>query len=203
MRSRLLAASCAFLALAFAGCVIGGGQRLMLSFKPQGGQLLQTGIVQLLVIDQRANKSLVGPEATNKDLLKESRSGLVDMVTTFPTGNTVSLSHLQVQPLVYEAVKTKLQTAGITANPDTAGAKARVTVYISNFSVDVEGSDFVGRVALTAVIDRPGIETVYRHSSAGQGSKFNMLGDMGANDALSEALTICVNSLDFSALNNF
>jgi hypothetical protein len=185
------------------GCVLGGGKRLNLAFKPQGGLPLQSGIVQLLVFDQRSDKSLVGPAATSKDLLKESQAGLVDMVTTFPTGNTVSLSHLQVQALVYEAVKSKLQTLGITGGPETTGAKARVTIYITSFSVDVEDSDYVGRVALQAVIDRPGLTTIYRSNSSGQGSKFSLVGDMGANDALGDALTICVNNLDFSGLNTF
>jgi hypothetical protein len=194
------------LALALAllpGCVIGGAQRLNLSFRPQGGQALQNGAVQLLVMDQRADKSLVGPEATAKDLLKESQSGLLDMVTTFPTGNTVSLSHLPVPALVYEAVKGKLQTLGINGGPDTTGAKARVTVYVTDFVVDVEGSDYAGRVGLQAVIDRPGLPTIYRSNATGFGSKFRVLGNMGANDALSEALTICVNTLDFSGLNTF
>ena len=203
MSSRLSAILAILAILTMSGCVVGGGKRLLLSFKPQGGMPLQSGIVQLLVFDQRADKSLVGPEATGKDLLKASRAGLVDMVTTFPTCNTVSLSHLQVQPLVYEAVKSKLQTLGITGGPETTGAKARVTIYVADFKIDVEGSDYVGRVALQAVIDRPGLTTVYRSNSTGQGSKISLMGDMGANDALGDALTICVNNLDFSGLNTF
>ncbi|MDR2456515.1 MAG: hypothetical protein LBE49_07990 [Deltaproteobacteria bacterium] len=203
MRKQLVAVVALFAALALSGCVVGGGKRLNLSFRPQGGQMLQSGIVQLLVFDQRNNKNLVGQAATDKDLLKQSQQGLVDLVTTFPTGNTVSLSHLPVQALVYETIKSKLQTLGITGGPETTGAKARVTVYVSDFSIDVEGSDYVGRVALQVVIDRPGLTTVYRSNAIGQGAKFKLVGDMGANDAMSEALTICVNNLDFSGLNSF
>lgn len=202
MRFKLSLILALFSALLLTGCV-GGGKRLSLSFRPQGGLSLQSGIVQLLVFDQRNDKSLVGREATGKDLLKASQPGLIDMVTTFPTGNTVSLSHLPVQSLVYEAVKSKLQTLGITGGPDTTGAKARVTIYITDFNIELEGSDYVGRVALQAVIDRPGITTIYRSNANGQGSKFKLVGDMGASDALSDALSLCVNNLDFSGLNNF
>ena len=203
MRKRLPAIIALLAVVAMTGCVVGGGKRLILHFRPQGGLSLQGGIVQLLVFDQRNDKNLVGPNASDKNLLKQSQSGLLDMVTTFPTGNTVSLSNLPVQALVYEAVKSKLQTLGITAGPETTGAKARVTVYVADFNIDVEGSDYVGRVALQAVIDRPGLTTVYRSNAAGQGSKFSLVGGMGSNDAISDALSICVNNLDFSGLNSF
>jgi hypothetical protein len=191
-------------ALLLSGCVVGGGaKRLGVSFKPQGGRQLLPATVQLLVFDQRPGPQLVGPEAVAKDLLKASQGGLADLVTTFPTGNTISLSHLTVQSLVYEAVKNKLSTLGITGGPDTTGAKARVTVYVSEFVIDLEGGDYVARVTLQAVIDRPGLTTIHRSNAAGQGSKFKLVGDMGADDALSQALTICVNHLDFSGLDSY
>jgi hypothetical protein len=188
--------------LALSGCV-GTGKRLNLDFKPQGGLQLTPGVVQLLVIDNRSNKSLVGPEATSKELLKESQGGQMDMTTTMPNGGTIHISHLSVPALVYESVKNKLTTLGITANPDTTGAKARVTVYITEFMIDIEGSDYVGRVAMRAVIDRPGIQTIHNSVASAQGSKFRLVGDMGANDPLSDALNKCVNSLDFSGINTF
>jgi hypothetical protein len=185
------------------GCSIGGGKRLNLDFRPQGGLQLSPGVVQLLVADRRPSAQLVGPEATNKGLLKESQNGQLDMTSTLPTGSTISLSHLSVQAAVFEAVKNKLSTLGITANPDTAGAKARVTVYITEFVIDVEGSDFVGRVGLRAVIDRPGLTMVYNSTANAQGSKFKLVGDMGSNEPMSDALNKAVNALDFSGLNSY
>ena len=205
MRSRLtLIAVLLVAALLTGGCVVGGGaKRLGITFKPQGGRQLHPGIVQLLVFDQRNPPQLVGPEALTKNLLKASQGGLADLVTTFPTGNTISLSHLTVQSLVYEAVKNKLSTLGITGGPDTTGAKARVTVYVSEFVIDVEGGDYVARVSLQAVIDRPGLTTIHRSNASGVGSKFKLVGDMGADEAISEALTICVNHLDFSGIDSY
>ncbi|MDR1657412.1 MAG: hypothetical protein LBT47_07640 [Deltaproteobacteria bacterium] len=191
------------LAVVLSGCVVGGGKPLNVAFKPQGGLSLQPGNVQLLVFDNRRDLNLVGPEATSSDLLKESQAGRIDLTTTLPNGNTIALSHLTVQALVYEAVKYKLATQGITAGPDTTGAKARVAIYITEFSIDVESGDYVGRVALQSVIDRPGLTTVYRSSAIGQGSKFKLVGDMGSEVAMSDAVTICVNNLDFSGLNSF
>ncbi|MDR0621544.1 MAG: hypothetical protein LBJ61_06690 [Deltaproteobacteria bacterium] len=191
------------LAAALAGCGVGSGKRLNLDFRPQGGLQLTTGVVQLVVVDNRTNKSLVGPAATARELLKESQTGLLDLTTTMPNGTTISLSHLSVPALVFESVKNKLATLGVTGNPDTAGAKARVTVYVTEFLIDVEGNDYVGRVAMRAVIDRPGIQTIHNTVASAQGSKFKLVGDMGASDPLSDALNKCVNSLDFSGINTF
>lgn len=189
-------------AILFSGC-IGTGKRLSVSFKPEGGSALKPGTVQLLVADRRSSAQLVGPEAVSRDLLKASQGGQLDLTTTMPSGSTISLSHLSVTNLVFEAVKNKLSTLGIVANPDTTGAKARVTVYVNEFVIDAVGSDYVGRVALRAVIDRPGMTTIYNTQSTGQGSKFRLVGDMGANDPMSDALNNAVNSLDFTGLNSF
>ncbi|MDR2301514.1 MAG: hypothetical protein LBF38_05685 [Deltaproteobacteria bacterium] len=191
-----------FSALALSGCV-GSGKRLNLDFKPQGGLQLTSGVVQLVVVDNRASKNLVGPEATSRELLKESQPGILDLTTTMPNGTTISLSHLSVPALVFESIKNKLASLGVTANPDTAGAKARVTVYVTEFVIDVEGNDYVGRVAMRAVIDRPGIQTIHNTVASAQGSKFKLVGDMGANDPLTDALNKCVNALDFSGINTF
>ncbi|MDR1676795.1 MAG: hypothetical protein LBS44_00200 [Deltaproteobacteria bacterium] len=184
------------------GC-IGTGKRLNLDFKPQGGLQLSPGTVQLLVVDNRTSKNLVGPTASSKDLLKESQNGHLDMTTTMPNGTSISLSYLSVPALVYESIKNKLSTLGITANPHNTGAKARVTVYITEFVIDLEGNDYVGRVALNALIDRPGLPTKHHPVASAQGSKFKLVGDMGANDPLSDALNKCVNALDFSGLSSF
>jgi hypothetical protein len=202
MRRSFLITLSIVVALALSGCV-GTGKRLNLDYRPQGGLQLSPGIVQLVVVDNRASKSLVGPEATSRELLKESQNGQLDITTTMPNGTTISLSHLTVPALVFEAAKNKLASLGITANSDTAGAKARVTVYITEFIIDVEGNDYVGRVALRAVIDRPGIQTIHNTVASAQGSKFKLVGDMGANDPISDALNKCVNSLDFSGINTF
>ncbi|MDR1297786.1 MAG: YajG family lipoprotein [Deltaproteobacteria bacterium] len=191
------------LALILPGCGLGSGKRLSLDYRPQGGVQLAPGTVQLLVADRRTSKNLVGPEASSKDLLKESQGGQLDMTTTLPTGSTISLSRLSVEAAVFEAVKNKLQTLGIAAIPDTSGAKARVTVYITEFVIDVEGSDFVGRVGLRGVIDRPGLTQTYNTTASSQGSKFKLVGDMGSNEPMSDALNKAVNSLDFSGLNSY
>jgi hypothetical protein len=197
-----MAVATAILALALTGCV-GAGKRLNLDFRPQGGLSLTQGIVQLVVVDNRQNKNLVGPEAASRELLKESQQGILDLTTTMPNGATISLSHLSVPALVFESLKNKLASLGITANPDTTGAKARVTVYITEFVIDVEGNDYVGRVAMRAVIDRPGIPTIHNTVANAQGNKFKLVGDMGASDPLSDALNKCVNGLDFSGINTF
>jgi hypothetical protein len=189
-------------ALFATGC-LGGGKRLAVSFAPQGGSALTPGAVQLVVVDQRASPQLVGPQALSKDLLRESQGGLLDLTTTLPTGSSMTLTKLTVQSAVYEAVKNKLATLGITANPDTAGAKARVTINILEFDIDVEDSNFMAHVSLQAVIDRPGINMTHRSAAKVESPKFKLVGDMGSNDAISDGLNKCINTLDFTGINSF
>ncbi|MDR1041116.1 MAG: hypothetical protein LBR80_13325 [Deltaproteobacteria bacterium] len=187
----LLAASC------------GGPKRLGLSFSPSPGALLNPGTVQLVVTDARALKSLIGPEALNRDLFKGSRNGLVDFKIVLPTGETVSRSMMTVEAAVYEAVRERLRLQGITAQSGTSGAKARVTVHIVDMAIDVSGSDLTSHVRLEAVIDRPGLVTVTRTTVDADASRRKLIGDMGGADSLSEAITLAVNRLDFSGINRF
>ncbi|MDR1545394.1 MAG: hypothetical protein LBU12_01480 [Deltaproteobacteria bacterium] len=191
----------ALMTLALAGCT--SAKRLVAEFRPQGGAPLTPATVQLLVQDLRPGGQFVGPEALSRDLFRESQGGQVDLTTAFPTGATVSLSHLTVPVMVYEAVKAKLGGMGVAGQPDTAGAKARVTIIVKELSIDVVGSDLLSRVSLEAVIDRPGLNLVHRSNSFAESSKLKLLGDMGGSEILGDALTRAINSLDFSGLNNF
>ncbi|MDR3204111.1 MAG: hypothetical protein LBV23_05150 [Deltaproteobacteria bacterium] len=200
-KSAFLLFSTTILLVLALGC--GGPRRLTLDFKPSGGSPLNQGIVQLLVSDARPGGQLVGPEAAAKILAQESQDNLVDMTTIFANGAKVSQSNLTATQIVYQATKHKLQTLGITANPNTTGAKARVTILISEFIIDIENDDFVGRVSLQATIDRPGIPEIYRSAARASGSKRKLISGLRAGEALSDALNECLNNLDFSTINNF
>jgi hypothetical protein len=178
-------------------------KRLLVDFKPAGGAPLTPGTVQLLVQDSRPGGQFIGPEALSRDLFRESQDGQVDLSTTFPTGAVVSLSHLTIPVMVYEAVKAKLGAQGVAAQPDTAGAKARVTIIVKEVSIDVAGSDLRGRVALEAVIDRPGLGRTHRTNGFAESSKLKLIGDMGGSEVLGDALSRAINALDFSGVNSF
>lgn len=191
------------LTLLFATSCLGGSSRLGLSFSPSPGAQLSRAAVQLVVVDGRQSKNLVGPEAMNRDLFTGSQSGLVDFKVSLPTGETISRSMLTIEAAVFEAVSERLKLQGITAQTGTNGAKARVTVNIVDLSIDLKGSDLASHVRLDAVMDRPGMDLVVRSSAEADASRRKLVGDMGGADSLSEAITLAVNRVDFSGLDRF
>jgi hypothetical protein len=181
----------------------GPSKRLDLTFNPNVfGASLDPGQVQLLIKDQRQTP-LVGSGALNKDMFLASQSGLLDLTTVLPTGAKISKSQLSVENLVYEAVSQRLLLLGIGSRPDTQGAKARVTVNILEFNIDVSGSNIVSRISLEAIIDRPGMEKTFTSTANGESSKMKLVGDLGGSDTLGDALSRCVNNLNFTGLNSF
>ncbi|MDR1036540.1 MAG: hypothetical protein LBT40_08205 [Deltaproteobacteria bacterium] len=191
------------LTLLLATSCIGGSKRLGLSFSPAPGAQLTPATVQLVVVDGRTSKNLVGPEAMNRDLFAGSQSGLIDFKVTLPTGEAISRSMLTIETAIFEAVRERLKLQGITAQTGTSGAKARVTITISDLSIDIKGSELASHVRLQAVYDRPGIDLVIRSYAEADASRRRLVGDIGGADSLSEAITLAVNRLDFSALNRF
>ncbi|MDR1395432.1 MAG: hypothetical protein LBK52_04590 [Deltaproteobacteria bacterium] len=189
------------LILLAAGCA--GGRRLIAAYEAHPGRSLSPGSVQLLVQDRRPSPDLLGPEAMAKDLFQASQGGQLDLTVTAPSGSRTSLSHLTVSQAIWEALRQNLALQGIQALTGTSGAKARVAVTVETFSLELSGREVVARVSLSANIDRPGLPNSFQTRGFGQSNRTHLFGDQGGSDALSEALTLALNNLDFSGLNNF
>jgi hypothetical protein len=191
------------LSLSLTAC-LGGQKRLTLEVSPAaGGAALTAGHVFLVVNDTRQNRSLVGPAALEKNLFKGSQGGQVDLSLRLPSGQTVGRSQLSVTQAVYEAVKERLALLGITAGPTNVNAKARVTVNVADFVLDAQGTDALAHVRLEAVIEGRDMQRTTRVWAEADSTKFKLVGDMGGAASLGEALSLAVNRLNFSSLNNY
>ncbi|MDR2460944.1 MAG: hypothetical protein LBE38_09235 [Deltaproteobacteria bacterium] len=194
----------ALLALVILTSCIGTSSRLNLTYNPIAGTTtINHATVQLVVVDGRQTPNLVGRTAQSQELFKGSQGGMVDFMITVPSGQTVSRSLMSVEQVVFEAVRERLRLLGVAANTGSSGAKCRVTVNIADFVLDVSGSDVVAHVRLEAVMDRPGYELVNRSWAEADSSRRKLIGDMGGADALSEALTMAVNRLNFASLDQY
>jgi hypothetical protein len=191
------------LCLCLCAC-IGSSKRLNVGYAPvAGGPQLRAGNVFLVVHDARSNRSIVGPTALEKNLFKGSQNGQMDLSVTLPTGQTIARSQLNMQELVYEAVKERLRLLGITASPNNVNAKARVTINVSDFVLEAQGTDAMAHVRLEAVIEGPDMQRVNRVWAEADSSKFKLIGVMGGAESLGDALTLAVNRLNFSSLNEY
>ncbi|MDR2404935.1 MAG: hypothetical protein LBE27_01015 [Deltaproteobacteria bacterium] len=190
-----------FMGVLLTACV--GSKRLNLGFLPVAGAQLKAGNVFLVVKDTRANRSVVGPKALEKNLFKGSQNGEMDLLVTLPSGQKVARSKLNITELVYEAVKERLRLQGITAAPNNVNAKARVTINIADFVLEAQGTDAVAHVRLESVIEGPDMQRVTRSWAEADSSKFKLIGDMGGAESLGDALTLAVNRLNFASLNEY
>ncbi|MDR2349936.1 MAG: hypothetical protein LBF41_04830 [Deltaproteobacteria bacterium] len=182
----------------------GGAKRLNLEFNPVAGTTtVNPGTVKLVVVDDRSDKSLVGPGALAKDLFKGSQNGVVDLEVTLPTGQKIARSVLTAEQAVFEAVKERLNVLGIRADSGGEGAKASVTVSIIRCDVDLVDSEVVARVRLESVVTSPGHPVTSRFWAEADSSRRKLIGDMGGAEALSEALTLAVNRLNFQSLDQY
>jgi hypothetical protein len=158
--------------------------------------------VQLLVQDRRTG-DLIGPEAKAKDIFKASQNGQLDLTTLSPDGSQLLVSDLSASKLIWEAIRRHLGLLGVTAITGSSGAKARVVVTVETLTVDLDGREAKATANLSVNIDRPGLPNSYQTRGFGQSGRTNLFGDQGGSKALSEAVTIALNNLNFSGLNNF
>jgi hypothetical protein len=195
----------AMLCLFLPAC-LGGGKRLLVSYAPVAGTVsINPASVQLKVIDERADKSLVGPGAMEKDLFKASQTGAVDLEVTLPYGQKAARTALTSEQMVFEAVKERLKVLGISASSGEAGAKAVIEVKIAELHIDAKGSEVAARCRLETVIRKSGGDypPPSRSWSEADSSRRKLIGDMGGAEALSEAISIAVNGLNFASLDQY
>jgi hypothetical protein len=128
---------------------------------------------------------------------------VVDLSVTFPSGQKVARSALTLEQTVFEAVKERLNVLGVKADSGGQGAKATITISIADFIVDLKESDLVAHVRLESVINNEGHPLTTRSWAEADSSRRKLIGDMGGANALSEALTLAVNRLNFASLDKF
>jgi hypothetical protein len=176
-------------------------KRLMAIYEARPNVRLNPGVVQLLVRD-RAGEFL-GPEARAQNLFKASQDGRLDLTAKNPDGSQTALSDLSLSKLVWESLRRRLALSGVEAKTGTDGAKARIVVVVEEMSLELRGREVVAKVDISANVDRPGLPNSYQTQASGEASRTHLFGDQGGSGAISEALTIAINNLNFSGLNNF
>jgi uncharacterized lipoprotein YajG len=163
---------------------------------------LKNYTVFLVVNDQRAIQDLVGPAARDQGLFQELRADRFDLKIKIPDGYEVTMTRQPTVSAVREAVSRRLTARNVIVTAQRAAAQLTTEIDIRAFSIDVAEGDLAATVSLTA--------RIYRDASAGTtsaahaiSSRLKLLGGMGGEKVLSEALTKAVNDLDFSAVNNY
>ncbi|MCL2028839.1 MAG: ABC-type transport auxiliary lipoprotein family protein [Deltaproteobacteria bacterium] len=163
---------------------------------------LKNYTVYLVVNDRRALQDLVGPAARDQGLFKELRADRFDLRIKLPDGSEVTMTNLATQEAVKEAVSRRLTSRKVAVTAQRPAAQLTVEVDIRTFNIDVSGGDLVATVNLSARIYRDA-SAVTSSDTQVTSNRRKLLGGLGGDTVLSEALTQAVNDLDFSAINNY
>ena len=179
-----------------------GAKSMLVVYTINPAAALKKYIVYLVVNDRRAIQDLVGPAARDQGLFQELRSDRFDLKIKIPDGSEVTMTNLPTQVAVREAVSRRLGARGVVVTAQRSAAQLTVEVDIRTFSLDVADGDLLAKVNLAAKIYRD-VSAVTRADTQVTSNRLKLLGGIGGDKVLSEALTQAVNDLDFSAINNF
>ena len=158
--------------------------------------------VYLVVNDRRALQDLVGPAARDLNLFNELRADRFDLNVKLPDGSEVTMTNLPTPEAVREAVSRRLTTRGVIVTAQRSAAQLTVEVDIRTFRIDFSGGDLMATASLASKVYRDA-SAVTTSEALVTSSRRKLLGGMGGDKVLSEALTQAINDLDFSAINKY
>ncbi|MDR3037848.1 MAG: hypothetical protein LBV21_00910 [Candidatus Adiutrix sp.] len=183
-----------------AACLGAKSMRVVYDISPAAA--LKNYTVYLVVNDRRSIQDLVGPAARDQGLFPELRNDRFDLRIKIPDGSEVTMTNLPTAAAVREAVSRRLATRNVIVTAQRQAAQLTVEVDIRTFNLNVAEGDLLATVALSA--------KVYRDAGTFTGSdtqvisnRLKLIGGLGGDKVLSEALTQAINDLDFSAINNY
>jgi len=179
-----------------------GAKSMQVVYTMNPAAALKNYTVFLVVNDRRTLQDLVGPAARDMGLFKEIRDDRFNLRILIPDGSEVTMTNLPTVDAVREAVSRRLTARNVIVTAQRAAAQLTVEIDIRTFRIDVAEGELVATANL--------VSRVYRDASAVTTSetlvtsnRVRLLGGMGGDRVLSEALTQAVNDLDFSAINNY
>jgi hypothetical protein len=179
-----------------------GAKSMQVVYTVNPAAALKNYTVFLAVNDRRAVQDLVGPAARGQGLFPELQADRFDLKIKIPNGSEVTMTNLPTLDAVREAVSRRLTARSVIVTAQRLAAQLTVEVDIRNFNLDVAGGDLMATVSLMARIYRDA-SAVTTSETLVTSNRLKLLGGMGGDKVLSEALTQAVNDLDFTAINNY
>ena len=195
-----LQAAALVLALAAAACLGSRSMQVVYTINQAAG--LKPYTVYLVVNDRRPFQDLLGPAARDQDLFPELRDDRFDLKVKIPDGSEVTMTNLPAPTAVREAVSRRLSARKVVVTAQRSAAQLTVEIDIRNLSLNVVDGDLVAAAELSAKIYRdPG--TFSSSETSVTAKRLKLIGGIGGDKVMSEALTQAVNDLDFSAVNKY
>jgi len=200
MRKALQGAALTAALAVLAACL--GAKSMQVVYTMNPAAALKNYVVFLVVEDSRPLQDLVGPAARDRGMFNELRSDRFDLKIKLTDGSEVTMTNLPTRDAVREAVSRRLTARDVVVTAQRVAAQLTVEIDIRTFSIDLADGDLMATVSLAARIyrDASAVTTTETHVIS---NRLKLLGGMGGDRVLSEALTQAVNDLDFSAINSY
>jgi hypothetical protein len=172
---------------------------MKLVYNTQSGTPIKTEPVYLKIKDVRNDKMLVSSAVMRAD--KFTNVGDRFSLTAQGTGGrTVQLQNVTVSEAFQEAFRLRLQGLGVGLLPDSSQAGETLVIEVEKFQLDLAPNrTFTAAVDYTARFFK-GAKQVHSVRISGSTEKFYVIGQSSGEEALSEAFSSAVNSLELEPL---
>ena len=200
MKKTFLGAALVLALAVLAACL--GSRSMRVVYTMDQAAALKNYTILLVVNDRRALQDLVGPAARDLGLFNELRNDRFDLNIKIPDGSEVTMTNLLTADAVREAVSRRLIARNVIVTAQRAAAQLTVEIDIRTFRIDVAEGELAATASLASKVYRDA-SAVTTSETLVTSNRIRLLGGMGGDRVLSEALTQAVNDLDFSAINNY
>jgi len=182
--------------LLLAGCAT---QVMNVTYRVSQEKPLSVNPVYLKIDDVRQDKGIISEAVKEKKIFSGGGIGLLNLVITTPQGKTVDLRDAHVRQAFQEAFRVRLESRGIGLLPEPGSDKITLTIQIERIWLDLADSTFKAEVSYLAKFSREG-KQFHEERISGRAEKYKILARNTAEESLSEAFSMAVNSLDLSRL---
>ncbi|MBW1733888.1 MAG: hypothetical protein JRJ09_06375 [Deltaproteobacteria bacterium] len=157
---------------------------------------LEGRAVALRVEDKRASKRILGQGA-----VKEFKgfSGNVSLSVARADENESRMGIFSVPDLMREAFRIRLERLGVKVLSGPARGKPELVIVLREFSLDLEGWQWIARMGYEARIVKGGV-TLASQSINGQAQRFQSLGRESADLLMGEIFSDSMNALNLPRL---
>ena len=179
-----------------AGCAT---QVMNVTYRVPQEKPLAANPVYLKIEDVRQDRGIISEAVKEKKIFSGGSIGLLNLGITTPQGKTIDIRDAHVRQAFQEAFRVRLESRGIGLLPEPSPDKTTVTIQLERIWLDLVDSTFKAEVSYLAKFSRGG-KQFHEERISGRAEKYKILARNTAEESLSEAFAMSVNSLDLSRL---
>lgn len=194
-RPAMLAAAATILLILSAGCA--GKPFIVVHYQlPSPTDTLKDNAVSLVIRDTRKNKAFLSQNA-KKSLPEFNETYSLVVVKADGSGNLLGV--YDVDALMAEAFKQRLNNLGLQVSPSADQSEYELAITLNKFNLDLSGRKWVVKMNYQANLSS-GSRLLAMESVDGSAERLKVMGAADAEKLVGELLTDMVNKVDLEKL---